>query len=232
MRLNADGSLDASFNPNPNSTVSTIAIQSNGQILVGGAFTSFVSPNGGTTVNITSLARLNSSGTVDTTYNPNPNAPVSVIVLQSNGQAVVGGSFASMQPNAGTAVFNRFNIARVNTDGSIDANFNPNPLGAVDAIALQSNGQIVIGGAFTSLQPNATGNSIIRNFAARLNNDGTLDTGFDPEPNAQVNAVAIQSNGQVVLGGSFTTLQPLHDATITNRNGKAREKSDGSLEPD
>src|SRR5689334_18125822 len=49
---------------------------------------------------------------------------------------------------------------------------------AVRAIAVQSDGKILIGGAFTSLAPNG-GAAITRNHIARLNPDGTLDTAFN-----------------------------------------------------
>src|SRR3984893_7670066 len=39
-RLNPDGTLDTAFNPNANSSVTSIAVQADGKILVGGFFTS------------------------------------------------------------------------------------------------------------------------------------------------------------------------------------------------
>jgi len=52
-RLNTDGTLDTAFNPNVNSTVSSIAVQSDGKILLGGGFTTI----GGVGRNF--IARLN-----------------------------------------------------------------------------------------------------------------------------------------------------------------------------
>src|SRR5436305_323162 len=60
--------------------------------------------------------------------------------------------------------------------GDLDAGFDPGT-GANNSVlttALQPDGKIIIGGAFTSY------NSIGRNRIARLNVDGSLDAGFDP----------------------------------------------------
>src|SRR5438309_2192011 len=48
-RLNQDGTLDATFNPNANNAVFSIAVQGDGKILIGGQFLN-LSPNGGATV--------------------------------------------------------------------------------------------------------------------------------------------------------------------------------------
>jgi uncharacterized delta-60 repeat protein len=230
MRLNADGTLDTKFNPNPNNVVSAMALQPNGQIIVAGVFTSFTPNGGSTTTNRNYIARLNADGSIDSTFDPNPNNPIAAVVLQSNGQILIGGNFTDLDQNEGATSVARFNLARLNTDGSVDTNFNPNPAGVIEAIAVQSNGQIVLGGNFTSFQPNGVGNNIERNNLARINSDGTLDMSFDPEPSGQVFAVVIQSNGQVVIGGSFTALQPLVGATVVTRNFIARINTDGSVD--
>ena len=63
-RLNADGSLDTTFNPNADGTVYSIVRQADGRILIGGAFTNV----GGLTRN--GIARLNPDGSVDGNFNP------------------------------------------------------------------------------------------------------------------------------------------------------------------
>jgi hypothetical protein len=45
---------------------------------------------------------------------------------------------------------------------------------------------------------------VARNNIARLNTDGTLDLGFDPDANGAVNSMAVQADGKIVLGGMFT----------------------------
>ncbi|MCS6823177.1 MAG: T9SS type A sorting domain-containing protein [Cytophagaceae bacterium] len=193
-RLNADGSLDPTFTPGTgaNGEVHSISLQSDGKILIGGHFTSY----NGTARNY--IARLNANGSLDPTFTPGTgaNGEVRSISLQSDGKVLIGGWFTSYN---GTG---RNFIARLNADGSLDATFNPGT-GAnsgIYAIALQSDGKVLIGGNFTSY--NDTG----RNRIARLNANGSLDPTFNPGTGANntIYAIALQSDGKVLIGGTFT----------------------------
>src|ERR1041385_2626225 len=64
--------------------------------------------------------------------------------------------------------------------------FNPGANGTVNALAVQADGNILVGGAFTTLGGQT------RNHLARLNADGTLDLGFNPAANNNVNALIVQ----------------------------------------
>jgi hypothetical protein len=66
---------------------------------------------------------------------------------------------------------------------------------------LQPDGNILVGGAFT------LANGAKRNGIARLHVDGTIDLSFNPGSgvNGSVNAVALQGDGKVLVGGQFTT---------------------------
>ncbi len=232
LRLLPTGKLDTSYNPDPNNLVSSIALQSDGKLIIVGSFTS-LSPNAvATAITRNYLARLNTDGSVDTSYDPNANGAISALAVQPNGQIIIGGAFSSLDPaESSTASVVREGIARLNTDGSVDANFNPNAAGTISTIALQTNGQILLGGSFTSFQPNGVGDTITRDFAARLNADGTLDMNFDPEPNGVVSGIYQQANGEIILAGSFNTLQPELGTTIITRNNLARVNPDGSVDP-
>jgi len=222
------------FDPNVTGSVAVVALQPNGQILVGGNFTA-LQPNGvAASTPRNNLARLNADGSLDTTFNPNPNGQVISIAVQTNGQIIIGGYFSSVQPNgAGTATPIKY-LARLNADGSLDTTFNPNPVGTynaeVNAICLEPNGQILIGGAFTSLQPGGTGASTAIPYLARLNANGSIDTTFKPTPNAQVDAIYVQPNGAILIGGGFTTLQPDGTATVTAETFLARLNNDGTID--
>ena len=231
LRLLPNGKLDSTYNPNPNNLVASMVLQADGKLIVVGSFTSFT-PNATTVaINRSDIARINTDGTIDTSFDPNANGGVSAVALQPDGKIVIGGSFSILDPERGSSTsFTRENIARLNTDGTVDAGFNPNAAGAIDVITLQPNGQMLVGGSFNSFQPNAVGNSITRNFAARLNADGTLDTSFDPEPGGNVNGLLLQSDGKIIIGGSFNTLQPALGTTIITRNNIARVNPDGSVD--
>jgi len=221
-RLNADGSLDASFNPgtgvggDPFPSVQSLALQPDGKVLIGGGFTSY----NGTPRN--RIARLNANGSLDTTFNPGTGVgggffpTVESLALQPDGKVLIGGNFSSYN---GTF---RNNIARLNADGSLDAGFNPGT-GAdnfVRSFALQPDGKVLIGGDFTSF------NGTPINFIARLNADGSLDSGFNPGTgsNGTIQTFALQPDGKVLIGGWFTS----YNGTPCSRI--ARLNADGSLD--
>jgi len=210
-RLNADGSLDTHFDPKANGEVQTVLVQPNGQIVIGGLFTS-VSPNGGAAVTRNYLARFNADGSLDTSFNPNPSGPtvgeVTALAWEpATGQILVGGTFSAMSPNGGSAI-SIGRLARLNLNGTVDTSFAPTPNAQVDAIVVQPNGQILVGGGFISMQPNGATTATLIGYLARLNSDGTLDSTFNPEPNNKVASIALQTDGQIIIGGYFTSLNP------------------------
>ncbi|HEU0207335.1 MAG TPA: dockerin type I domain-containing protein, partial [Candidatus Udaeobacter sp.] len=83
--------------------------------------------------------------------------------------------------------------------------FNPGADSTVEALALQTDGKIVVAGAFVTLGGGGSGMGL-RNKIGRLNADGTLDTGFDIGASTTVNALAIQPDGKIMAAGTFTTL--------------------------
>lgn len=217
-RLNSDGTLDGTFlaaGSGANGDVSTVAIQADGKILIGGNFTSV----NGTARN--RIARLNADGTLDTAFlaaGSGADSSVRKIAIQADNRILVGGSFANIN---GTA---RNSVARLNADGSLDNSFLASGAGAngpVFTLAVQSDGKILIGGDFTSF------NGTSRNRVARLNSDGALDSAFlasGTGANDQVLALALQSDGKVLIGGAFTSV---NNAT---RNRLARLNTDGTLD--
>jgi uncharacterized delta-60 repeat protein len=212
-RLNADGSLDTSFNPDTDDEglVEAVTVQTDGKILVVVTEHNVISTR-------SRIARLNANGSLDTSFNPGTgaNARVRTVTVQTDGKILIGGSFTDYN---GTS---RNGIARLNSDGSLDTSFNPGT-GAnnlVEAVIVQTDGKILIGGSFTDY------NGTSRNQIARLNSDASLDTSFNPGTgvNQYLEAMAIQTDGKILIGGSFT------DYNGTSRNGIVRLNSDGSLD--
>jgi uncharacterized delta-60 repeat protein len=105
---------------------------------------------------------------------------------------------------------------------AVDPTFNPGSGAnlAVDQLALQPDGKVLIGGSFTSVGGTA------RNRIARLNADGTLDLSFNPGASGTgtVRTLMLQPDGKVLIGGNFTSI----DGTVRNRI--ARLNADGSLD--
>ncbi len=201
------------IDPNITGTdVFTAVSQPDGKIIIGGAFTQV----SGVTRN--NIARLKADGTLDTGFNPNADGSVQAVALQSDGKIVIGGAFN----NVGGV--SRGRIARLNADGTLDTGFDPKTAGGsfVSCLLVQPDGKIVLGGSFTSLKPNGAATATTRNRIARVNANGTLDTAFNPNLNAQVNAIVRQEDGAIVFGGTFTLV-----GSVT-RNGIARLNNDAS----
>lgn len=201
-RLNADFTLDDAFAPGLGAagTVNSIAVQSDGQILIGG---NFEQVNG---VLANGVARLDSAGNIDAsfvwpaTYNGTPY--IYQVVPLSGGKVLVGGSY-SLPGISGSVV-----LSRLNSDASLDTGFTPLGYagGRVD-VAL-SNGQILDGGFFGNLGNYPT--YISRNNIGRVNADGSPDATFiagtNPDSSGTVDAIAVQTDGAILIGGYFTVV--------------------------
>jgi uncharacterized delta-60 repeat protein len=216
-RLNTDGSLDTTFDPGSgtgnNTSVYDLVIQPDGKIIIVGIFSFY---NG---VPRKSIARLNTDGSLDTSFDPGTGADFDIRAasIRPNGMILIGGTFSAYD---GTPM-NR--TARINANGTLDTTFDPGT-GANDAVlalVVQPDGKVLIGGEFTAV------NGIARNHFARLNADGTVDTSFDTGDgvNGYVQAMALRSDGRGLIGGSFYE----YDGTPTLR--VARFNADGTLDP-
>ncbi len=195
-RMNPDGTLDTAFNPNASAVVQSIALQADGKILVGGNFTTI----GGQTRN--RIARLDAVTGLADSFNPNSTDQVLAITLQSDGKILAAGFFNGANSIGGAT---RNFIARLDPITGLADSFDPNASAIVRAIALQTDDRIVAGGDFITLSPNG-GSAVTRNRIARLNADGTLDAGFNPNASARVQSLAIQPDGKILAGGNFATI--------------------------
>jgi uncharacterized delta-60 repeat protein len=206
-RLDATTGLADSFDPNANETIRSIAVQADGKILAGGAFTG-LAPNGGAGVTRNFIARLETDGRLDRTLNLSiVGLRVFATAVQPDGKFLIGGTFTTV---LGVA---RNNIARLNTDGTLDTAFNPNANGIVDSIAVQPDGKILVGGFFNvSLGANTIGGQT-RNFIARLDATTGLADSFNPNANTVVRAIAVQSDGKILVGGDFNGPSSIGGAT-------------------
>ena len=78
--------------------------------------------------------------------------------------------------------------------------FDPNANSEVNSIAIQADGKILVGGDFTII------GGATRNYIARLNPDGSLDTDFNPNANSTVHCIAVQADGKILIGGVFNVI--------------------------
>jgi uncharacterized delta-60 repeat protein len=215
-RLDPNTGLVDAFNPNANSVITTIALQTDGKILTGGFFQQgFGTPTiGGQTRN--RVARLDPVTGAADSFNPNANNFVRVIAVQADGKILVGGDFTGANSIGGAP---RNNIARLDAVTGLADSFDPsaNSL-TVFAVAQQSDGKILLGGIFTALAPSG-GTSVTRNRIARLETDGRVDRTLDLNlAGGFVTATALQPDGRILVGGSFTSVSGITQNNIARLN--------------
>ena len=206
-RLNINGSVDTSFS-NQISTLSfnSVAIQSNGKILVGGQFSfGYVSSQTGSVL-YNGILRLNPDGSHDTAFvpatvsNDTRFTEVFALALQADGKILVGGRI--FVGSSATPV----GLARLNSDGTLDASLNSGAISIatgfarVEDVLPLPDGKILIGGLFSDIRANPQMNSI---NIARLNADGSPDNSFSASTDNVVYDVALQTDGKILIGGDF-----------------------------
>jgi uncharacterized delta-60 repeat protein len=229
------GSLDMTFNPGSGADgqVYCMALQTNGQIVIGGAFTHF---NG---ANENYVARLNADGSLDSSFyagvGPVGSYPplVGALAVEADGEILIGGGYSGWnglswnEPiglRTGGSVDTAFNTSAANGGGVLYSG-SISGGGTVLAIALQSDGKVLIVGDFARVSL-GNGNWTNLNNIARLDTNGAVDGTFNngTGANGSVNALGLQSSGQIVIGGSFTSVNN------SNLNYLARLNTDGSVD--
>lgn len=231
------GDLDVTFGLNGKvttligsaSSATSMALQSDGKIVVAG------DSNNGNDFDF-AVARYNTNGTLDTSFSSDGKATTDFggddygtsVAIQGDGKIVVSGYGSSGGPDD-------FAIARYNSDGSLDTDFSGDGKLMIDfgrydygnAVAIQSNGKIVVAG-----QSVAGGGSSPNIQLVRLNSNGTLDSEFDSDGKVttdigsdQENALslALQSDGKILVGG-------LSGSFGSTEMTLLRYNSDGSLD--
>jgi hypothetical protein len=185
-RAQVAGALDATFAPviGGGGFVTASAVQADGKVIIVGSFTT---AGGAAHVNIARFA----DNTVDATFNPSTNAGIQCVAVQPDGKILIGGSFTSVNGSAVSPTTGLNYIARLNANGTTDTTFNTGLGGTndvVQCIALQSDGFIVIGGDFTSVNQSAISASTGLNYIARLEPTGITDGKFNTSRRKQYGA--------------------------------------------
>jgi uncharacterized delta-60 repeat protein len=203
VRLLADGTADPTFIDTAVTSggpIAYIKVQTDGKIIVAGSFTSI----GGVTRN--QIARLNSDGTLDTTFNAGTGpfktdgttvGSIRDIELLPDGRIIVGGQFAYFSG------VSKEQMVWLNTDGSIDAtviqpNFRTANLDteAVEVIKIAPDGSVIVAGAF--IQP---GSKIFRMTA----NGTVTQSNFTALTSSGILRAVGQPDGKIIVAGWFDT---------------------------
>lgn len=222
--LDPDGSINPDFmNVNKSrevkNVVYTISTQSDGKMYAGGYF------NNLNTYSVNNFTRLELNGTQDISFNitTGANGTVKTIAVQPDGKALIGGNFSAYQ------YISRNRIARLLKNGRLDTGFAPSQgaNGPVNAIAIQADGKILIGGSFTSFD-NKPGSYLVR-----LNPNGQYDNTFHAldkwDTNAEVNDILVQPDGKIIVGGYFKKVDGLPYKSLVRLN--ADGTVDSSFQP-
>jgi uncharacterized delta-60 repeat protein len=211
-----------------NAPIFSVAQQSNGQLIVGGEFTDYVTNmTTGAGISRPHLARLDSNGGLDTSFNAGvgPDGAVRSLGLMSDGRMLIGGSFNSV----GTGL--RRGVARLLSNGALDLTFVPgtgtSTGGSVLSVALQADNRVLVGGSFNSFS------SEQKRGIVRLTTSGSIDLSFSRGSGVSgiVNVVKVYNgqaggahDGKILLGGVFAT----YDGTP--RNNLVRLTSSGTID--
>jgi len=174
VRFNTNGTRDTSFNVSFDGTlgtlnssygtrVSSIGLQDDGRIVVGGSFTNVqgVARKG--------IARVNADGSIDPSFDPGAGVDDPVLaILPLPGSIFIGGQFSTVNGAS------RRCLARLNTDGSLDQGFTPGsnlyPT-VVNALLSQKSGRVLVGGGFTNSNFSGPKGGLVR-----LHPSGALDS--------------------------------------------------------
>ena len=246
MRLNSDGSFDNTFGVGGKIIrrlrvvvqVSSVVIQADGKILVGGNAVVDSGPITGLMRQFL-IFRLLPNGAPDLTFGvagtvidhilDGQFSRVTSIAVQTDGKIVAAGFTGATAPDA-------IAVARYNPDGTPDNSFdsdhklfiNVNATGnRANAVAIQPDGKIVIAGSLLE-----TSGSVTDFLLVRLNSDGSFDSGFDGDgtlttkfttTNSSIAAVGLQSDGKIVAAGNSSV-------GATRNIAVSRYNTDGSLD--
>jgi len=174
------------------------------------------------TTTTTTTAPISATGLKDTTFNIGTgfNGDVYATTIDSNGKTLVGGNFTAYSGSTQNY------LIRLNTDGTKDTSFNVGTgfNANVWAVAVDSNGKVLVGGNFTTYDGSA------QNYLIRLNSDGTKDTSFNigsgftgfTTQRGLVDVIVVDPNGKILIGGNFNSYQG------SSSNYLVRLNSDGS----
>jgi len=196
-RLLPDGTFDATFQtPVLFPELRSVALQPDGKILIGGDF-GLAGSSGPR-----NIARLNSDGSLDADFQSSQfgfiPGGVRAMALQPDGKILIGGALGAGSPLVYAPV------RRLNSNGTLDASFTWSGLTSsgyvARSIALQSDGYVLVAGTIAS--------NLVWRFA-RLLPDGTLDNAFNANTGSSVgtngitNCVRVQTDGRILLSGTF-----------------------------
>jgi uncharacterized delta-60 repeat protein len=209
LRINTNGTLDTTFNTGAGFLTPFVAysidIQADGKIVVGHGSTTY----SGSTV--TRLTRLNDSGSIDTTFNPNVNNPVYTVKIQPDQKILINGNFTSVSGSTRTS------IARVLSNGQVDPSYvvgtgvSAASAGLSNVFSLDNSGNVYLGGPFTTYSGSTVNRFVKTTPSGAI--DGTFISGsiaFNGQSSRGFNGTVrtvLVSGSNIYMGGDYTSYQ-------------------------
>jgi uncharacterized delta-60 repeat protein len=207
------------FHPNvAGGVVNDMAVLPDGKIIIVGSFTSV----GG--LPRSRIARLNADGTVDDTtswHTPGTNGPVETVAVQPDGKIIIGGQFTQASYYGGFYTLYLTNLARLHSNGDVDVSWYPATDGTVQTLFIEPTNKLLIGGTFSTVNAAA----IPKIARIDLADAGYVYPGFVPSPNGNVRKLLRDSNGRILVAGTFSSIAG------TTMNGVARLLDTGAIDP-
>ena len=215
-RLHLDGSVDRSFDTGAgfDRNVNVLMPMADGSILVGGGFSRFNNRR------IRRLVKLHSDGRLDLGFAADlgDNASLFSLGQQQDGSVIVCGRFFGL-PDRDSA-----SLIRLHSDGSLDSDWGPTLIGAVNQIQVASDDAIYISGIFESIDGWA------QRGLARLQPDGRLDRTFVPDERLlSINKMRLIDDGQLIVAGRFDRAAGAADIVGLDSNGRIRDSFNSRL---
>jgi hypothetical protein len=173
--------------------VNALVVDAAGSVYVGGSFA-----RAGTTARV-NLAKFDQAGALDAAWNPAPDNVVFALALAPGGSNIyASGFFGSIGGQS------RARLAKLATTGvgAADGAWNPAPDSPPAVLAVGADGSVYAGGVFQSIGGQS------RPYLAKLSaaGAGSADAGWNPAPDFFVHAILADPGGDIVVGGSFSTI--------------------------
>ncbi|MGI8686111.1 MAG: Calx-beta domain-containing protein [Acidimicrobiales bacterium] len=217
VRYNANGSLDTTFDTDgklttdigaaTTDTADSVSIQADGRIVVAGSTSSAGSDF--------AVVRYNTNGSLDTAFDTDGKVATDIgttsvdaaldVTIQADGKIVAGGytnvnifNFAVVRYNANGSLDTTFDA-----DGKVNTDIGTNTTDVATEVAVQPDGKIIASGYATT--------GAVDFAVVRYNADGSLDTAFDTDGKVTTDfgtsttdlgeAMALQADGKILVGG-------------------------------
>ena len=205
VRLNADGSVDNTFNAGTgfastlygnNFNLKSIVQLSNGKYLIGGAFDSY---NGQTVRN---LALINSDGTLDTSFSGTEGDLNSITSLYRDGSKIlVAGNLTTINGQLAAGQTGARRLVRLNMDLTIDNSFSYTHHGITNDIAKIGDEYVLVGNNLGQAQNR---NILLVNSDGSINSDFNQGTGITGGAEAVVVRYTSGEGDLIYVGGTMS----------------------------